>query len=275
MSARKLTRRPPAVAGRFYPANPTRLQDAVDTCLEQASVSQLRDVRAVIAPHAGYPYSAPIAGHSFRALAGKPDGHYTVYLMGPAHHVPVDGIAVGVFDHFETPLGSVAVAVEQAEALIQHGNPYREGNRAHTPEHCLEVELPFLQTVLPNFRIVPLLFGNIDPEPIAHDLAELAEDDLEALVVVSSDLSHYHSHETARRMDQAFLDAVVAGEVDRAAQGEACGIGPIITLMTIAGDLGWQPRLLDYRNSGDTGGDKSGVVGYAAVAYSASNGRTR
>ena len=275
MSARKLTHRPPAVAGRFYPANPAHLQDAVDSYLDGAPARELGDVRAVIAPHAGYPYSGPIAGYSFRALTGKPERRYTVYLMGPAHYVPVDGVAIGLVERFDTPLGSVPVAVEEAEALAERGAPFREERQAHTREHCLEVELPFLQTVLPDFQIVPLLFGDVDPEPVTRNLAELMTDDPQRLIVVSSDLSHYHHYEAAQRIDQAFLEAVVAGDADRAARGEACGISPILTLMAIAERLDWQPTLLHYRNSGDTGGDKSEVVGYAAVAYMAPDGQGR
>ncbi|MFQ5855561.1 MAG: AmmeMemoRadiSam system protein B [Anaerolineae bacterium] len=269
----ELTSRRPAVAGQFYPADPATLRDSVNTYLDAAPARQLGDVRAVIAPHAGYPYSGPIAGHSFKALAGKTEGRYTVYLMGPAHYGPVNGVAVGIFDRFETPLGSVPVAAEQAEALVERGDPYQAGNQAHLPEHCLEVELPFVRTVLPDCRIVPMLFGRVDPEPVGRDLVELVADDPWSLIVVSSDLSHYYRYEIAQHMDRAFLEAVVAGDADSAAQGEACGITPILTLMTVADSLNWQPTLLDYRNSGDTGGDKSGVVGYAAVAYTASDGR--
>jgi hypothetical protein len=272
MFTHELTSRRPAVAGQFYPANPTILRDMVNAYLEAAPARQLGEVRAVIAPHAGYPYSGPIAGHSFKALAGKPRGRYTIYLMGPAHYVPVNGVAVGLFDRFDTPLGAVKVAVEEAQALVEHGDPYLAGNQAHVPEHCLEVELPFLQAVLPDFQIVPMLFGRVDPVRVARDLAELVKDDLWSLVVVSSDLSHYHGYEAAQRMDRAFVKAVVAGDLNLAAQGEACGVMPVLTLMTIAHNLDWHPTLLDYRNSGDTGGDKSGVVGYAAVAYTTSNG---
>lgn len=274
MPTRELMTRRPAVAGRFYPADPAALRDMVIAYLEAAPVHSPGDVRAVIAPHAGYPYSGPIAGYSFKALAGKPQRRYTIYLMGPAHYVPVHGIAIGMFDRFETPLGSVPVALDEAEALLERGAPFQVGNQAHLPEHCLEVELPFLQAVLPEFQIVPMLFGNVDPIPVGYDLAELVRDDPRRLVVVSSDLSHYYPYEIAQRLDRAFLDAVVAGDLERAADGEACGIMPVLTLMSIAHSLKWQPTLLDYRNSGDTGGDKAGVVGYAAIAYSETNGHT-
>lgn len=272
MFAHELTTRRPAVAGRFYPADPTILRDIARAYLEAAPARQLGDVRAVIAPHAGYPYSGPIAGHSFKALDGKPQGRYTVYLMGPAHYVPVNGVAVGMFDQFETPLGSVPVAVDKAKALVERGAPFHAENRPHLPEHCLEVEVPFLQTVLPDCRLVPMLFGTVGATKVGRELAEIVRDDPWSLVVVSSDLSHYHGYEAAQRMDRAFLGAVVAGDDNRVAQGEACGVLPTLALMTIAQDLDWRPTLLDYRNSGDTGGDKSGVVGYAAVAYTAPNG---
>ncbi|NPA90898.1 MAG: AmmeMemoRadiSam system protein B [Chloroflexi bacterium] len=260
--------RPPAVAGTFYPADPETLRQMVLAFLAQAQVPDLGSVRAVIAPHAGYIYSGPVAGYAFKALAGLPARPRTVYLMGPAHYVYVPGIAVATFQGFATPLGTVPVASEIVDVLLAHGRPFLPHNEAHVPEHSLEVELPFLQTVFPNaLRIVPMLFGEVDPFEALPTLTELIQSDPNAIVVVSSDLSHYHDYWTARELDLAFLDAVLKGDLDRVREGEACGLLPIMALMGIARRLGWTPHLLDYRNSGDTAGDKSRVVGYAAVAY--------
>lgn len=261
--------RQPAVAGSFYPAEPVRLRNVVRGMLAEARESAQAPVRALIVPHAGYRYSGPIAASGFRQLSCEGNGCTpTVFLIGPAHYVPVPsgGIALAPFDRFDTPLGPVPQNRSAVDALLGRGSTYRSYAPAHVPEHSLEVELPFLQERLDDFDLVAMLCGQPPADRIAADLAEhLRPDDL---VVISSDLSHFHPYEDAQRRDRSFLDAVVAGDVRRAAQGEACGLQPILILMHLARLLGWQPALLDYRNSGDTGGDRWRVVGYAAVAYS-------
>lgn len=264
------TVRQPAVAGTFYPAEPTRLRAMVREFLDEASVPSLGHVRAVIAPHAGYIYSGPVAGYAFKVWENLPPRPRTIYLLGPAHYVFVTGIAVGKFSAFATPLGTVPVAEEIVDALLDQDGVFTQGNEAHTPEHSLEVELPFLQVVFTNqMRIVPLLFGHTDPLRAVPTLVDLLQSDPNALIVVSSDLSHYHDYWTARRLDKALLNAILGGDMEKVREGEACGLLPILTLMGIASRLGWTPHLLDYRNSGDTAGDKARVVGYGAVAYAA------
>ena len=195
----------------------------------------------------------------------------TVYLLGPAHFVPVTGVAVADFRAFMTPLGEIPVAVDIGAALVDANPLFEIRNDAHAPEHSLEVELPFLQTIWgEGLRVVCLLFGRVDPTPVGEVLAEFVGRDPESVVVVSSDLSHYHPYERARQLDTAFLQAVVAGDRKEVARGEACGQGPILALMRMAELLNWQPHLLDYRNSGDTAGDRRQVVGYGAVAYTQS-----
>ncbi len=255
-----------AVAGSFYPAHPQRLRSEVEGYLRDARLPALAgEVRAVIAPHAGYIYSGSIAGYSFRAL--PPLAGRTLYLLGPAHFVHVDGVAAGPYRAMTTPLGSATVAMPVIERLLAGGVVYVDAE-AHAPEHCLEVELPFLQVLGgDDFQIAPLLFGRVNPERAAQALYDLIVTDDKALVIISSDLSHYHPYDVARRLDAAFLDAVARGDAPAAALGEACGLMPILTLMLLAARLGWQPHLLDYRNSGDTAGDRARVVGYGAVAY--------
>ena len=142
---------------------------------------------------------------------------------------------------------------------------YIRAPEAHAPEHCLEVEVPFLQMTLPDFRLVPMLFGDVDPRDVGAELAEhIGEDDL---VVVSNDLSHFFPYERARHLDTSLLDAVLAGDEMGVLRGEACGKAPVAALMTVARRRDWQPHLLDYRTSGDTAGDKWQVVGYGAIAY--------
>lgn len=258
-----------AVAGAFYPADPGLLQASVDAYLEQAKPPPLPGtVRAVIAPHAGYIYSGPVAGASFQALSKSIHEKHTIFLMGPAHYVPISSVAVGRYQALGTPLGEIPVDTELVEQLLTQNAVFSEHNDAHAPEHCLEVELPFLQS-LPSaeLRIVPLLFGQISPEVVAKTLLPHIANDPASRIVVSSDLSHFHTYSHAKRIDTALLDAIIREDIGAVARGEACGRIPILTLMLIADQLGWRPHLLDYKNSGDTAGDRQRVVGYGAIAY--------
>ena len=236
--------------------------------LQAAQAPDLATACAVISPHAGYPCSGSVAGASFRALASLPAADRVVYLMGPAHWAPVFGVGLTSASAFATPLGEVAVAVERVAQLLALDHGYHLADAAHTPEHCLEVELPFLQVALLQFRIVPMLFDEeANVAQVAADLAFLLAAHPADLVVVSSDLSHYHPYAEAMKLDRAFLSAVVAGNRSAAEDGEACGKQPILCLMQLAAHFGWQAHFLAYANSGDTCGPKSEVVGYGAVAF--------
>ncbi|MGD2143981.1 MAG: AmmeMemoRadiSam system protein B [Anaerolineae bacterium] len=261
-----LSVRHPAVAGQFYPADPDRLQREIQSYIDRASLpEELGTVRAIVAPHAGYVYSGPSAGYAFKALQQLPDKAWTVFLLGPAHRVPVTGVALGSYSAFRTPLGDAPTARDRIAEMLRRSSLYRRGRRAHAPEHCLEVEVPFLQMTLTDFKLLPMLFGRVDPMEVAADLIDhVGQDDL---IVVSSDLSHFYPYDTAQRLDQSFLDALLAGDQKDVMGGEACGRAPVTTLMEIAKHKAWQPHLLDYRSSGDTAGDRSRVVGYASVAY--------
>ncbi len=259
------TVRSPAVAGMFYPSSPTALRQVVAQHLEAARPPTLTRVRAVIAPHAGYIYSGPIAAFAYKVLAQQP-APKRVYLMGPAHRVPFTGVALGAYAGFATPLGTVPVDSATIEALSARADLFKVNLLAHAPEHCLEVQIPFLQmTYDPVPPIVPLLFGDVDSVQVAEALApQLGSEDL---IIVSSDLSHYYPYHEARRLDQDLLQALMEGDMRRVLKGEACGLLPILTVMELAQRLAWRPHLLDYRNSGDTAGDRRQVVGYAAIAY--------
>jgi AmmeMemoRadiSam system protein B len=268
MTTQTMPVRAPAVAGRFYPPDATQLEAEVRRRLSMAGRPVLQGVRAVIAPHAGYVCSGDVAGASFRALSTLPHSDRVVYLLGPAHWKVVHGVALSSAAAFATPLGDVAVAAERVAALAAMGPHYRFDDAAHAPEHCLEVELPFLQVVLGAFRIVPMLFDDVaEPARIAANLTPLLLAHPEDIVVVSSDLSHYHPYQDAVNADNGFLKAVAMGDLAAANRGEACGVLPILCLMYVAEQLGWRPHLLAYANSGDTCGSRREVVGYGAVAY--------
>ena len=274
--------RPPAVAARFYPGDARRLARTVRALLDEARDSAFGavhaqaspgGVRALLAPHAGYPCSGVVAAAAFDALgaawkdAANPP---VVYLVGPAHWAAVDGVGLSTACAFTTPLGDVPVARERVDALLAAGAPFRPADRAHGPEHCLEVELPFLQTVLASFSIGPcLLDEGAEPGRVAAALGDALAADPNSLLVVSSDLSHYRAYEDARARDFAFLSALAAGKWEQAARGEACGLIGILALIQIADRLGWSAHVLDYRNSGDTCGGREQVVGYGAAVFCA------
>lgn len=258
--------REPAVAGQFYPAQPAQLKREVRRYISDASLpAELGTVRAVMTPHAGYVYSGNTAGYAFKSLEQHSSRECTVFLMGPAHRVPVDGVALGSYSAFRTPLGEAPVAVERVQAMLERSSIYIRAPQAHVHEHSLEVVVPFLQTALPHFRLIPMLFGRAEPGKVGDDLeGRVGKDDL---IVVSTDLSHFYPDDAARDLDRDFLDAVLESDEIQATKGEACGLAPVRALMRVADRRGWKAHLLDYRTSADTAGDTSRVVGYAALAY--------
>jgi AmmeMemoRadiSam system protein B len=264
------SKRPAAVAGRFYPESADVLAAQVDDFLAAVELPSPAKVRAIIVPHAGYPCSGQVAAHAFRALQALPERDRLIYLMGPAHWLPVSGIALSTAASFITPLGEVVVDHASAQRLCRRGSTFRYDDDAHLPEHCLEVELPFLQRVMPRVRMVPGLSGRaLDPSALAADLTPLMAAQEDRILIVSSDLSHYHTYQQANELDRGLLQAIEAGDMARVASGEACGLQLVLTLMHLSSALNWRAQTLHYCNSGDTCGSKHEVVGYGAVIFTA------
>lgn len=281
-SARRL--RGPAVAGLFYERHPEDLARQIDELLAEAKLVALGRLRGLIAPHAGYRYSGPTAAAAYKQLVGRQ--YKKVVVMAPSHYARFEGASIPDVAAYETPLGLVPLASATAELAQRRPmvlEPRCEVHRPswwrlapkelppfgedtpHTWEHSLEVQLPMLQRVLGRFELVPIVFGEVDPAEVARAIEPLLDD--ETLVVASSDLSHYLPYDTARSLDQTCIKAILAQSPEWIDQQEACGKGPIETLVALARKKGWKATLLDYRNSGDTAGDRSGVVGYAAIAF--------
>lgn len=259
--------RRPAVAGMFYPGAAATLREAVDRLLAGAQTSAApaeRPPKALIVPHAGYIYSGPTAAAAYATLAPHAGAIRRVVLLGPAHGALVHGLALPGVREFETPLGNVPLD-EEAVALARALPHVGESTAAHAVEHSLEVQLPFLQRVLRAFTLVPLVVGDATTAMVAGVLDALWGGD-ETLILVSSDLSHYHRYREAQAIDRATADAILAGgpELDHE---QACGATPINGLLAAARSRGFVPELIDLRNSGDTAGDKSRVVGYAAFRF--------
>lgn len=260
--------RPPAVAGMFYPSPPDTLRKNIRSYLDAATPPTLTQVRAVVAPHAGYDYSGGVAGFAYKVLAAQPVPPKRIYLLGPAHRVAFHGVALSEYASFKTPLGDYPLDTAQIQRLAEFSTLFTRASAPHVQEHCLEVHIPFLQMIYPAIPLVPMLFGHVDPHTVGKLLNEVLEPD--DLIVVSSDLSHFHGNETAHQLDHQFLDALLAGEEAGVLRdGAACGQAPAATLLVVAKAHGWEPHLLDYRTSGDVTGDVNRVVGYGAVAYTA------
>lgn len=256
--------RQPAVAGMFYPDNPGVLQEMVNEYLAAAAPYDGPMPRAVIAPHAGYIYSGPVAGSAFAPWQGETAVN-RIILVGPAHTMAISGLAGVSVDAFATPLGLVPVDKEGMDWL----RPLPQVHiidAAHSREHCLEVELPFLQTLFGEFSIVPLLAGDTSGAKVAQILTLFA-DDPTTRIVISSDLSHYHDYHTARRLDAATAQAITHLQPEELGYDSACGRIPIQGLLAVAKREGWRATAVDLRNSGDTAGPKDRVVGYGAFVF--------
>jgi AmmeMemoRadiSam system protein B/AmmeMemoRadiSam system protein A len=263
--------RPAAVAGRFYPAEAAALRAELAHCFDQgqapAAPPTARWPKLLLVPHAGYVYSGPVAASAYATLSPARGRITRVVLLGPAHQVPVRGLAAPTTTAFATPLG--AVPLDQAALAGLDALPQIERNdAAHAFEHSLEVQLPFLQQALgPGFTLVPLAVGDATPAEVGEVLDHLWGGD-ETLVIISSDLSHYEAYADAQAHDQATIGRVLALD-GRLRPRDACGAHPLNGALRTAARHGLQPQLLDLRNSGDTAGDKRRVVGYAAVAFHA------
>lgn len=255
--------RPAAVAGLFYAGDPRELAQTLDTMLAAAPPAQ-EAPKAIIAPHAGYIYSGPIAASAYIRLRPARERITRVVLLGPAHRVSVQGLALPGCDAYATPLGTVAIDDEAASRIRDLPQVITDAT-AHAREHSLEVHVPFLQTVLGNFRLLPLAVGDAEPEAVAQILDTLWGGP-ETLIVVSSDLSHYLPYREAQAIDRGTAAAILDLSTEITHE-QACGATPVAGLALTARRRGLRPELLDLRNSGDTAGDRNRVVGYGAFAF--------
>ncbi len=255
------TTRPAAVAGTFYPGHRRPLEATVDELLG-AAVQRAGRPKALVVPHAGYVYSGAIAASAYAQLRDPLPTR--VVLLGPAHFEYVRGLALPGADSFATPLGEVPVDAAAVDVLAPLPCVVVEP-AAHRREHSLEVQLPFLQRVLPTFTLVPLAVGEVQVEEVESVLDALWGGD-ETVVIISTDLSHYLPYDEARTVDRATAASILAGDRD-IAPDQACGADGLRGLLAVARRRGLSVEQLDLRNSGDTAGDRSRVVGYGAFAF--------
>jgi MEMO1 family protein len=252
-----------AVAGFFYPDDPDELRSMVRRFLDEPSEPSVP--KAIIAPHAGYKYSGATAGTAWSTVRPARGRIERVVLVGPAHRVALRGIGVPSVDWLDTPLGPVPVDTDGRDRVLRLPGVV-VSDEAHAQEHSLEVHLPFVRETLgETVRVLPLVVGGIEPDLLADVLDEVWGGD-ETLVVASSDLSHYHDHDTAVRIDTETTDLILRGRVGEISHDRACGAWPVRGLLIAAGRRGLRPRLLARCTSGDTAGNRDRVVGYGSFA---------
>ena len=257
-----LTLRPAAVAGMFYPEDPTLLGETVDRLLAGVQVPPDEPApKALIVPHAGYAYSGPVAASAYARLQRRGRSLARVVLLGPSHHVAFPGLAAPESGAFDTPLGPVALDVEALDRLPN----LRRSEAIHRPEHSLEVQLPFLHRVAPGARLVPLVVGRATPFQVA-EVIEALWGGPETVIVASSDLSHYLPYRQCRATDEETTRRILHLDTTLDAD-RACGSAPLAGFLEAARRHHLHPVLLDLRNSGDTAGSLEEVVGYGAFAF--------
>lgn len=257
--------RPAAVAGSFYPADFARLSSMVDGFLEGAPTRSPLPPNALVVPHAGYIYSGPIAASAYALLANLPERPARIALFGPSHYVGFSGLALPEADALSTPLG-IAALDEIGLAHVQRFSQVVRSDTVHRREHSLEVQLPFLQKLLPDVPVLPFAVGRARAIEVAQVMEALATIP-GTLIIVSTDLSHFLSWKEAHELDAQTANAVLKLQPDAIEPDQACGSIALSGLLRVANDHGLRPELLDLRNSGDTAGDKERVVGYGAFGF--------
>ncbi len=255
-----MTIRQPAVAGMFYPDSANTLHSSIVDMLDDSQEHDLSP-KVLVVPHAGYVYSGPVAASAYRLLKGINNNIRRVVILGPSHRVPLEGMALPECDTFKTPLGNIPLDVEAIDDL-QRFSQIQTSDIPHASEHSLEVQLPFLQACLSDFKLVPIVVGDASPMAVAEIVEHLWGGD-ETLIIISTDLSHYHNYEEASYRDNLTVKAIEQLS-NNLTGGQACGCRPLNGMMTVAQRRGMEVITLDVRNSGDTAGDKKRVVGYGS-----------
>jgi len=260
--------REPAVAGLFYPADKQLLKDDIQQYLNQVPVglkTSTNAVKVIVVPHAGYVYSGPIAASAYKQIIPIRDKINRVVLLGPSHRVAFNGLAVPESNIFNTPLGDIQIDHEGIQRLTDLPQVIAS-DQAHREEHSLEVQLPFLQEILSEFSLIPLVVGEANRYEVAEVINRLWGDE-HTLIIISTDLSHYHNYNEAKRLDRLTSDAIQNLKPDLIGYEDACGRNGLKGMMTVAEEKNLSVDILDLRNSGDTAGDKNRVVGYGAYAF--------
>jgi MEMO1 family protein len=248
--------RKPAAAGTFYPNRKEELEIIVNNMLSKVPNQNIEDVKALVVPHAGYIYSGQVAAYGYALLERYRNENMRYIILGPSHYVYLDTFVGDGNDQWATPIGNVPLAQ----------NGFEKSNVAHMREHCIEVQLPFLQAMVNNFEIMPILAGEMNAKDLAKQIMKVL--DKKSFLIISSDLSHYKGYEAATTIDSGTIAAMEKLDYNAMEkQGDACGKTPLLAAIEIARHKKWKCKMLTRRNSGDVAGDKRSVVGYASFAF--------
>ena len=251
------------VAGMFYPANPDELRGQISGFIHEKPNETTGVPKALIVPHAGTVYSGSIAAVAYRTLLQCRHVIRKVILLGPAHRVYLHGLALPGVEQFQTPLGKINLDTKTIQKLVDNFHQITFSDAAHAEEHSLEVQLPFLQVVLASFRLIPFVVGDATQQEVADVIEHLWGGD-ECLIIISTDLSHFHNYEEAVKIDKASAELIESFQGDRLGNNSACGRIPLRGLLHLAQQKRMSIKRLDLRNSGDTSGHKDRVVGYGS-----------
>lgn len=271
ISASSQNYRLPAVADQFYPADKIRLERMVSEYLQLAEEQETDNVKALIVPHAGYIYSAATAASAYKVLSSQAESVRQVVLLGPSHRVGFKGIATSSANFYSMPFGEVKLE-DSLKAKISHLPQVIEMDKAHQHEHSLEVQLPFLQLVLKDFTLLPLVVGDCSAQDVSEVIEHLWGND-QTLFVISSDLSHFLPYDAANEIDHHTAQAILELSPAEIQYDHACGRNPVNGLLISAKKHNLEPKLTDLRNSGDTAGSRDRVVGYGAFTFSENSDR--
>lgn len=255
--------RPAAVSGMFYPEDPSELVDHLSRYLHEVSYDMVTIPKVLIVPHAGTVYSGSIAASAYRSLFQNQHVIRKVILLGPAHRVYLKGLGLPTVDQFQTPLGEINLDTKTIQNLVDEFPQVKYSDQAHTDEHSLEVQLPFLQEVLGSFKLIPFVVGDASQKEVADVVHHLWGGD-ECLIVISTDLSHFHAYDRAVELDKITAQLIESFQGDKLGDQSACGRIPLRGLLQVAREKAMSIRRFDLRNSGDTSGRKDQVVGYGA-----------
>ena len=257
----------PVVAGSWYPAQSAKLKSIIISLLDSQQLTINQPIKALILPHAGYQYSGKIAASGYKQLSHPKlnKSYKTVIILALSHHAQFNGISVLSKAYYQTPLGKIKLSKKTAQLLKEKIAKYLP--EAYEKEHSLEIHLPFLQSVLKDFELLPIITGNVNPEELAAVLEKYT--DSKTLVLASSDLSHFHDYGGAVSLDACSISSILSLDPVQAMNNEMCGIIPVLTLIYLAKKLNLQPRFLTYLNSGDITHEKASVVGYTSIAFTA------
>ncbi|MCG2718337.1 MAG: AmmeMemoRadiSam system protein B [Nanoarchaeota archaeon] len=252
--------REPVYAGIYYPQDSVILKNLLNQYIDRANADYITNIKSLISPHGAYDYCGEVAAYGYKSLNGN---YNKVIILAPSHYIDFEGVSISNVKYYKTPLG--LIKVDPSVNYLKKEELFTNIQDVHKIEHAIEIQLPFLQEILKEFTLIPLVLGKVDPAKLANILIDYI--DKNTLIIVSSDLSHDYDYDSAVKKDKKCIDALSTLDFELIKECEACGIIPLLTIMEIAKQKKWNGKLLDYKNSGDIKGSKNKVVGFMSFAF--------